>query len=80
MNSVIVVCTVLGLIVNALAVLAIAWRGGNILGQLDATMTTLSEEVGFLRVTRDLHIGALERIVARLDNMDRRVDRLERPR
>lgn len=69
----------LGLIVNTLAVLTIAWRGGRILGSLETTMGTLSTEVHTLRETRDDHAGILSRVVGQLDDLERRVGRLEGP-
>ena len=41
-ETLILAATVLGLFLNAIAVLGIAWRGGNILGRLDTTMEQLS--------------------------------------
>lgn len=69
----------LGLFVNTFAVLAIAWRGGRILGSLETTMGTLSTEVHTLRATRDDHAGILSRVVGQLDDLERRVGRLEGP-
>ena len=69
----------IGFIVNTFAVLGIAWRGGRILGSLETTMTTLSSEVHALRKTRDDHMGILERVVGQLNDLERRVGRLEGP-
>lgn len=66
-----------GLFVNTLAVLAIAWRGGRILGSLETTMGTLTSEVRDLRTTRDDHMGILSRVVGQLDDLERRVGHLE---
>jgi hypothetical protein len=67
----------LGLFVNTFAVLAIAWRGGRILGSLETTMGSLSNEVRDLRTTRDDHMGILSRVVGQLDDLERRVGHLE---
>lgn len=73
------VLSIAGLVVNTLAVLAIAWRGGHILGSLESTMGTLASEVGLLRKTRDDHMGILERVVGQLNDLERRVGHLEGP-
>lgn len=73
------VLVTVGFIVNTLAVLGIAWRGGRILGSLETTMGVLSNEVNALRKTRDDHMGILERVVGQLNDLERRVGRLEGP-
>lgn len=69
----------IGFLVNTFAVLGIAWRGGRILGALETTMSSLSAEVTRLRTTRDDHTGILSRVVGQLDDLERRVGRLEGP-
>lgn len=66
-----------GLIVNTMAVLGIAWKGGQLLGRMDQTMDGLSEEVRMLRITRDEHSTGLARAVAMLDGLESRINRLE---
>lgn len=78
-TTIVLFATGVGLLVNTLAVLGIAWRGGRILGRLETTMGTLSDEVRILRATRDDHTGILSRVVGQLDDLERRVGRLEGP-
>lgn len=76
-NALVIAGAVVALIINSLAVVGIGWRGGRILGHLETTMSTLSEEVHGLRATRDDHTGILARVVGQLDDLERRVGYLE---
>jgi len=75
---------VVGLIVNTLAVLGIAWKGGYFNGQivksiegLGKNIEDLKAEVGLLRSWREENTGIVSRVVAQLDNLERRVGHLE---
>ena len=72
-ETLILAATVLGLFLNAIAVLGIAWRGGNILGRLDTTMEQLSADMVVLQSQAPL----LYRVTAIVDELERRVTRLE---
>lgn len=78
-DLVILVAALVGLVVNTLAILTVAWRGGQIIGTMTSTMAQLSQEVHQLRVTRDEHSLLLARAIAQLDDVERRVTNLERP-
>lgn len=73
------VLAIVGFILNTLALLGIAWAGGRILGKLETTMGSLSNEVHGLRTTRDEHIGILARVVGQLTALEQRVGYLEGP-
>lgn len=72
-ETLILAATVLGLFLNAIAVLGIAWRGGNILGRLDTTMEQLGADMLVLQSQAPL----LYRVTAIVDELERRVTRLE---
>lgn len=76
-SAIILAAATVGMVVNTAAVLGIAWRGGQFLGRLDRTMDVLGAEVGLLRVGRAEDSRILERTVAQLVSLERRVDRLE---
>lgn len=75
-ETLILAATVLGLFLNAVAVLGIAWRGGNILGRLDTTMEQLSSDMVVLQSQAPL----LYRVTAIVEELERRVMRLENAR
>lgn len=75
-ETIILAATVLGLFLNAVAVLGIAWRGGNILGRLDTTMEQLSSDMVVLQSQAPL----LYRVTAIVEELERRVMRLENAR
>lgn len=73
MNSVaVLILTVSG--INLLAVLAVVLKGGVLLG----TFQVLVDEVGKLRTRTDLHSEMLARAVQQLDDLERRVEALEK--
>lgn len=72
-ETLILAATVLGLFLNAVAVLGIAWRGGNILGRLDTTMEQLSADMVVLQSQAPL----LYRVAAIVEGLESRVARLE---
>ena len=76
-SMLILVAAGIGLVVNTLAILAVSWRGGRVMGSMTGTMAQLSEEVRLLRATRDDHATAIARAVQQLDDIERRVARLE---
>ena len=74
----------LGLIVNTLAVLGVAWRGGRFLGHIETTMGSLATEVAALRKSRDdhdhlshEHAKLLERVAVQVEHLEERVARIE---
>lgn len=69
---------VLAVLAQTLALAAIVWRGGGVVGQLSTTLQQVCEEIKDLRETRDEHIGVLSRVVGQLSDLERRVGRLER--
>jgi hypothetical protein len=74
-SAIILTAAIAGLLVNTLAVLAVAWRGGRTLGHIDGTLERLSGELSLLRE----HPAILARVVAQLENLENRVSRLEGP-
>ena len=74
----------LGLIVNTLTVLAVAWKGGRFLGHIETTMGSLATEVTALRRSRDEHAHLsqeqarlLERITVQVEHLEERMQRVE---
>lgn len=80
LQAVVIAAAALGLIVNTLAVLGVAWKGGNLLGRMDSSIGVLSAEVGKLRDARTLDTEILTRAVAQLDALEQRVQLLEERR
>lgn len=80
MNVVLLVVAIAGLCVHLTAIVAIFWRGGAMVGRVDAAIKVLTDEIHSLRVTRDEHIGVLARVVGQLDSLEERTSRLERRR
>lgn len=76
---VVLAAAAVGLIVNTLVVLGVALKGGRLLGAMETSVTTLSEEVGKLRERRHDDAQMLTRVVVQLDDLERRVARLEEP-
>ena len=68
------VLNVFGFVLNTFALLGIAWRGGRVLGRIDGTLERFA---GDLEMVKD-HPVILARITEQLDNIERRVDILER--
>jgi len=60
--------------VNLVVLLGIVLRAGKLLASLE----TVTSEVSKLRVTSDLHTEMLAKTVSQLDDLERRVGRLER--
>lgn len=77
-GSIAVAMSGLGLLLNVLALLTIAWRGGQLVGSVNGTIQTLSNEVTILRTTRDAHVGLLAQVVEQLDGIESRVAVVER--
>ena len=74
----------LGLIVNTLTVLGVAWTGGRFLGRIETTMGSLATEVAALRTSRDSHdhlanehAKLLERVTVQVEHLEERVQRIE---
>ena len=76
-GALILVAAAVGLAVNILAILGVAVAGGRILGRLETSLTTLATEVQSLRTSRHDHGDLLQRVVAQLDDLERRVGRIE---
>lgn len=76
-SAVFLAAAAIGLVAQALAILAIIWRGGQLVGSINSTSSILTEEVKMLRVSRDEHAVLLARLGALLDGVERRVGRLE---
>ena len=74
----IIVAAALGLIVNTLAVLGVAWAGGRLLGKLEKAVEVLGEEVRLSRIDRIDQGKVMERVVTSLDALEQRVEHLER--
>ena len=77
----------IGLIVNTIAVLGVALKGGRILGRMETSVDILSAEVGMLRERRHEDAQILTRVVTQLteverrqETSERRIDNLERER
>lgn len=76
-NSIMVVTAALGFMVNVIAILGIAWKGGHVLGGIQEAVKRWSEETHLLRLALDVYAPTLARTVAQLDDLERRVQRLE---
>ena len=76
-SLIILAAAAIGLVVNTLAVLGVAWKGGHILGRLEASVNNLSTEVVTLRQRGHEHANVLTRVVAQLDGLEARVQNLE---
>ena len=76
-SIVILAAAAVGLIVNTIAVLGVAWKGGHILGRLEQSVNTLATEVVTLRQRGHEHANILTRVVAQLDGLERRVEVVE---
>jgi len=76
-SLIILLAAAVGLIVNTMAVLGVAWKGGHVLGRMEESVGRLSEEIHTLREARHDHANVLARVVANLDDIERRVERLE---
>lgn len=60
--NLVLVAAAVGLLVNTLAILAIAWRGGYHLGRMSSAVETLAREVGLLREATSAHARSLARL------------------
>lgn len=76
-DQVILLAAAVGLVVNTLAILAVAWGGGRVLGKLETAVGILSDEVRSLRESRHEQSNLVQRAITTLDNLERRVERLE---
>jgi endonuclease III len=73
----VVLGAIAGLVVNTVAVLHVAWRGGQILGRIDTHVERVVKELERLRASSDEHAQAIARAIQQLDDMNHRVTRLE---
>lgn len=76
--SPLLVAAILGIVVNTVAVSAVIWRGGVMVGNMNTTLGQLAGEIHALRETRDEHIGILARIVGQLETLEGRMRTVER--
>lgn len=72
----IILPSVVGFVINTLAVLGFAWRGGRLLGHIDGTLERFASELANLRD----HPQILARVVAQLEALEHRVSSLETQR
>lgn len=79
-NGLVIAGAVAALMFNSLAVVAIGWRGGRILGNLETTMGTLSGEVRELRATRDTHTRILGNMETTMETISEEVHGLRATR
>ncbi len=82
--SVLLGATVLGLVVNMLAIFGVVWKGGHFLGHVETVIGKLSTEAGEMRVARERdvqlsneHARLLERVTVQVENLEARVKRIE---
>jgi hypothetical protein len=75
--SLLLAVAIAGLCVHTIAIAAVIWRGGIMVGRVNTTLERLAEEIRGLRTTRDEHIGVLARVVGQLVALESRVTRLE---
>jgi hypothetical protein len=68
--------SVFGLFVQAIGMVLIVWRGGNMIGSMRTTLDILGSEVSRLRATTEETTSTLSRVVALVDNLQSRVERL----
>lgn len=80
MTVVVLSAAAVGLLVNTLAVLGIAWRGGRVLGKMETSLESIATEVKLARQMRERMTEIITRAVAQLDDLERRVERLENSR
>jgi uncharacterized protein YoxC len=78
LSLVILGAAAVGLIVNTVAILGVALKGGRILGRMETSVEGLTEEVKELRRGRTENAQLITRAVAQLDDLERRVEHLER--
>ena len=78
-STVFLAAAAIGLVAQGLAILAIIYRGGQLVGSVNSTMTTLADEVRLLRKSSVDHDVLLSRLGALLDGIEKRVGRLEGP-
>lgn len=76
-NAVFLAAAAIGLVAQGLAILAIIWRGGQLVGSINVTSSILADEVRLLRTSRDDHAVLLARLGALLDSVEKRVGRIE---
>lgn len=83
-SVIILIAASAGLIVNTLAVLGVAWKGGHVLGQMQESLRAFTGDVEqFGRQLGELGVQTIEnsetiaRTTAHLDQLDKRVGRLE---
>ena len=83
-NLVILLSAAIGLIVNTLAVVGVAWKGGHLLGQMQESLRQFSDDMGTLHADIITLRGQsvenaqlIARTVATLDALEERVHRLE---
>lgn len=85
MNSYLVeAAAALGLIVNTIAILGVAWKGGRLIGGMDKSIKDFGEDVGrftteisSLSETSKLNAENIARAAVQLDGLERRVARME---
>lgn len=68
---------VAGLVVNTMAILAIAWRGGYHLGRMSVAIENMAGEVRLLRTDTADHARLLATAVTQNEGVERRLSRLE---
>ena len=74
--TLVVIVAAIGLIVNTIAILGVAWKGGHILGRLEQAVSTLASEVGTLREWKHGQSG----LPTRLEWLERESERREQER
>lgn len=67
----------LGLLAQALAIYAIIWRGGQVVGELRSSKDFHGEELRMLRIASGEHAVMMARLGALLDGVEKRVGALE---
>lgn len=81
---IILIAASVGLVLNTIAVLGVAWKGGYVLGQMQSSLHTFSsemdkalEELSQLGLMVGQNTANIERTTAHLDGLDQRVSRIE---
>lgn len=75
-SLVVILAAAIGLVVNTIAILGVAWKGGHLLGRLQTVVETLSGEVTKLREWRHESAG----LETRLEFLERQMDEVREGR
>lgn len=76
-STVVIAAAGVGLVLNTLAVLGLAWRGGWALGQITTSLQNLANEVRLLRESKEEQTELVAGVVVQVRSHEVRLERLE---